>query len=122
MFRFCLRYASCCARFTRRPSTAAGHAWAVRSFPSRILKVRGTAAEPRGPFGKTARVRVECPFVPSPSTLDWTFMAVEISLPTHPSTKSTGLEVWMDRVLEGAEKLQPDWDADDVHDLRVALR
>jgi CHAD domain-containing protein len=28
----------------------------------------------------------------------------------------------MDRVLEGAGKMQPDWDADDVHDLRVALR
>jgi CHAD domain-containing protein len=28
----------------------------------------------------------------------------------------------MDRVLERAEKVEPDWDAADVHDLRVALR
>ena len=30
--------------------------------------------------------------------------------------------MWMDRVLERAEQVQPGWDADDVHDLRVALR
>ena len=45
-------------------------------------------------------------------------MAVAISS----STKSNGLEVWMDRVLEGSERVQPEWGADDVHDLRVALR
>ena len=28
----------------------------------------------------------------------------------------------MERVLERAGKVPPDWDADDVHDLRTALR
>jgi phosphohistidine phosphatase len=49
-------------------------------------------------------------------------MAVAISLPAGVSAKPIGLEVWMDRVLERAEKVEPDWDAADVHDLRVALR
>ena len=54
--------------------------------------------------------------------LDWTFMPVAVSLPIGTPEKPIGFEVWMDRVLERAEKLQPDWDAADVHDLRVALR
>src|SRR5579863_4044539 len=33
-----------------------------------------------------------------------------------------GLDLWMDRVLERADKVPPDWNADDVHDLRTALR
>ncbi|MGB0036643.1 MAG: CHAD domain-containing protein [Candidatus Acidiferrales bacterium] len=36
--------------------------------------------------------------------------------------KRIGLEVWMDRVLEKAELVRHGWDADAVHDLRVALR
>jgi phosphohistidine phosphatase len=49
-------------------------------------------------------------------------MAVAIPLPAGVSAKPIGLEVWMDRVLERAAKVEPDWDAADVHDLRVALR
>ena len=49
-------------------------------------------------------------------------MAQTITLPAPTHTKKLGFEVWMDRVLERAEQAQRDWDADDVHDLRVALR
>jgi CHAD domain-containing protein len=49
-------------------------------------------------------------------------MAVTISLPPAISKKRAGLEVWMDRVLEKAAEIEPDWGADEVHDLRVALR
>jgi CHAD domain-containing protein len=38
------------------------------------------------------------------------------------AAKTHGLEVWMDRVLDRAEQVEKSWDADDVHDLRVALR
>lgn len=38
------------------------------------------------------------------------------------STKSIGLGVWIDRVLDRQEKIEPHWSADDIHDLRVALR
>jgi CHAD domain-containing protein len=47
----------------------------------------------------------------------------------HPTDISTGvhahragLDVWMERVLERADKVPPDWDAEDVHDLRTAIR
>jgi CHAD domain-containing protein len=33
-----------------------------------------------------------------------------------------GLDVWMERVLERADNIPPDWDADDIHALRTALR
>jgi CHAD domain-containing protein len=36
--------------------------------------------------------------------------------------KSLGLPVWMERVLERVDHVRSDGDADDVHDLRVALR
>ena len=36
--------------------------------------------------------------------------------------KKTGLALWMDRVLDLASKIEPHWDADDIHDLRVAIR
>ncbi len=36
--------------------------------------------------------------------------------------RQTGLEVWMDRVLELAPKVEPKWRKGEVHDLRVALR
>jgi CHAD domain-containing protein len=48
-------------------------------------------------------------------------MAV-IHLPTETHAKHIGLDLWMDRALSGTRKLRPDWDADDIHDLRVALR
>jgi CHAD domain-containing protein len=49
-------------------------------------------------------------------------MSIAISLPTGVTAKITGLDVWMNEVLERADHLRPDWDADDVHDVRVALR
>lgn len=49
-------------------------------------------------------------------------MSIAISLPAGVTAKITGLEVWMNEVLDRADKLRPDWDADDVHDVRVALR
>jgi CHAD domain-containing protein len=49
-------------------------------------------------------------------------MALTFSLPAGHSARGTGLDVWMARVLERAERVQPAWDVDDVHDLRVALR
>jgi CHAD domain-containing protein len=49
-------------------------------------------------------------------------MAVALAVPTGTAEKTVGLESWMGRVLERAAKAAPDWDADDVHDLRVALR
>jgi CHAD domain-containing protein len=49
-------------------------------------------------------------------------VTVTIALPTTIPVKRVGLEVWMNRVLELADKVQDDWNADDVHDLRVALR
>lgn len=48
-------------------------------------------------------------------------MAQSISLP-KPASLNSGFEVWMDRVLERAAEAGRDWNADDVHDLRVALR
>ena len=38
------------------------------------------------------------------------------------SPRPIGLAVWMDRVLEQADQVERSWDAEDVHDLRVALR
>jgi CHAD domain-containing protein len=49
-------------------------------------------------------------------------MALTFSLPANQTARSVGLEVWMDRVLERTEQVRHSWDADDVHDLRVALR
>jgi CHAD domain-containing protein len=49
-------------------------------------------------------------------------MSVTISLAPVISKKRAGLDVWMERVLEKAAKIEPEWDADEVHDLRVALR
>ncbi len=49
-------------------------------------------------------------------------MTLTITLPTTIPVKRVGLEVWMNRVSEMADKVQGDWDADNVHDLRVALR
>ena len=49
-------------------------------------------------------------------------MAIPFSLPSNHSSRNVGLEVWMDRVLERADQARENWDADGVHDLRVALR
>ena len=49
-------------------------------------------------------------------------MALTIPFPGRVTTKQTGLELWMQRVPEGAEQVRRGWDAGDVHDLRVALR
>jgi CHAD domain-containing protein len=49
-------------------------------------------------------------------------MTSAIPMPTGNFTKSIGLGVWMDRVLDREEKIEPRWNADDIHDLRVALR
>jgi CHAD domain-containing protein len=49
-------------------------------------------------------------------------MAHSIPLVTGIASKRIGLEVWMERVLVEAERARRDWDADAVHDLRVALR
>jgi CHAD domain-containing protein len=48
-------------------------------------------------------------------------MAQTISLPI-PAAKQDGLEKWMDRVLKRSQKVRKSWDADDIHNLRVALR
>jgi CHAD domain-containing protein len=49
-------------------------------------------------------------------------MALNVVLPGNNPERPIGLEVWMGRVLELAERVKGDWDADAVHDLRVALR
>jgi CHAD domain-containing protein len=49
-------------------------------------------------------------------------MALTISLPSNQSARGVGLELWMDRVAERAEQVRHGWNADGVHDLRVALR
>lgn len=49
-------------------------------------------------------------------------MPVPILLPQVMVHRQAGLEVWMDRVLEIAPKVEPSWRKAEVHDLRVALR
>jgi CHAD domain-containing protein len=49
-------------------------------------------------------------------------MALAFPAPPNDSSRNVGLQVWMDRVAERAEKVRESWDADAVHDLRVALR
>jgi CHAD domain-containing protein len=44
------------------------------------------------------------------------------SMPDRGAAKALGLEVWIERALERAAKVEQGWDADDVHGLRVALR
>jgi phosphohistidine phosphatase len=48
-------------------------------------------------------------------------MSPTIQLAGIPS-QPIGLEMWMQRVLERAEKVSKHWHEDDIHDLRVALR
>jgi CHAD domain-containing protein len=49
-------------------------------------------------------------------------MPQTISISPNSGARSVGLEVWMERVVERAQKVREDWDPDSVHDLRVALR
>jgi CHAD domain-containing protein len=49
-------------------------------------------------------------------------MALTFPLPSGSSEKRIGIQYWMDRVVELAEVVQSSWEADQVHDLRVALR
>jgi CHAD domain-containing protein len=49
-------------------------------------------------------------------------VALAIPITASQSAKNSGLEVWMDRVLERADRARDGWDVDAVHDLRVALR
>jgi CHAD domain-containing protein len=49
-------------------------------------------------------------------------MAHAISISSGIAGKRIGLEIWMDRVLEQAKLVEEGWDAEAVHDLRVALR
>jgi len=49
-------------------------------------------------------------------------MPLPVSMPPANPAKNNGLEVWMGRVAERADQVRSGWDADPVHDLRVALR
>lgn len=49
-------------------------------------------------------------------------MALPISVSSRVSIKGIGLESWMDRVLETTDTVRRSWNAEAVHDLRVALR
>jgi CHAD domain-containing protein len=49
-------------------------------------------------------------------------MAHPIPIHAVVTAKRIGLDVWMDRVIEQADRVREGWGADDVHDLRVALR
>ncbi len=49
---------------------------------------------------------------------------MNLAIPFSPGVagKSIGFDTWMQRVLDRTELVAPDFDADEVHDLRVALR
>jgi CHAD domain-containing protein len=49
-------------------------------------------------------------------------VALTVTLPANTAAKTPGLETYLKRVLDLADKIGPDWDSDDVHDLRVSLR
>jgi len=49
-------------------------------------------------------------------------MSIAISLPRGIAAKAAGLEFWMNKALEEAGRLRPEWDPDTVHDVRVAVR
>src|SRR5271167_118269 len=49
-------------------------------------------------------------------------MTLTVPIPAGNTAKYNGLEVWMGRVPERADQVRRGWDADAVHDLRVALR
>jgi CHAD domain-containing protein len=49
-------------------------------------------------------------------------MPIVVSIPGVAAARPAGLEEWMSRAVERAARAQRGFDADDVHDLRVALR
>lgn len=49
-------------------------------------------------------------------------LAHKVNLPTLVPTPRIGLNVWMDKVLDCTDRAREGFDADAVHDLRVALR
>lgn len=49
-------------------------------------------------------------------------MAISFPVSATAPAKRAGLQPWMDRVLELTAKVRHDWNPDDIHDLRVALR
>jgi CHAD domain-containing protein len=49
-------------------------------------------------------------------------MAIVTSIPTTISVEPAALEEWMSRVLGRVGRVQRDFDVDEVHDLRVAIR
>jgi CHAD domain-containing protein len=49
-------------------------------------------------------------------------MAQTIPLAVAQPPEGPSLEEWLSRTLHRADRVSPDWDSDDVHDLRVALR
>jgi CHAD domain-containing protein len=49
-------------------------------------------------------------------------MTFTVPMPSGNPAKYNGLEVWMGRVPDRADQVRHGWDADAVHDLRVALR
>jgi CHAD domain-containing protein len=53
---------------------------------------------------------------------DWIPVTLTVTLPTTIPVKRVGLELWMNRVAEMTDKVEDEWDAENVHDLRVALR
>lgn len=49
-------------------------------------------------------------------------MAISFPVSAAVGARRTGLQPWMDRVLELTDQVRNDWNPDNVHDLRVALR
>jgi CHAD domain-containing protein len=49
-------------------------------------------------------------------------MSQTISISPIAGDSGVGLEVWMQRVIDRADRVRERWDSDSVHDLRVALR
>jgi CHAD domain-containing protein len=49
-------------------------------------------------------------------------MAHAVSISTGIAAKRIGLDFWMDKVLQEADRAQKDWNPNAVHDLRVAMR
>lgn len=49
-------------------------------------------------------------------------MVQETSLSAVAPDPGVGLSLWMERVVQRADKARENWDSDSVHDLRVALR
>lgn len=101
----------------------------LKSHGNRILREIAPAPVFAGLFGSVrktgrnwqicdAKVTMEVVSLPG---IGQSPMSIAISLPAG-TAKITGLEVWMNEVLERADRLRPDWDPDDVHDARVAIR